>query len=367
MKTNKRIVFWTGTGFSYGSQNEDRNRPPLGENFFASNQVRALIQRYPILAKTWEIYGSPENLEKFWWELDTHFNEVKSFSDRQQVQLKKCLAIAVEKPASKGLKDYYRLYNEGLKGDISSRIRAVAGFELKALLIDVLKGPRETELLLSLWQAICCPFRILTFNYDLFAERTVIQARRGYAYKPTLQEGTVDCLKPHGSLQWVHKKYCPREGQGKFRWRDGDKRLMRELGLKVSTPWGRFVGDKFHLYDPLIVGLRQKREFTAEEQNQLVRKFFGSLLSDSQEVLREARTVIVIGFSFQAADEYLQGNLSHKQVGGGKRLLCCYKSQYGKDRDRHYEDRVQKFFGTEGHFCHFGFSGGFVEQSKDFL
>ncbi len=367
MRTNKRIVFWTGTGFSYGSQNEEHNRPPLGENFFAYSQVRTRIQCYPVLAKTWEIYGSPKNLEKFWWDLDTHFNEAKSFTDRQQAQLKKCLAIGVEKPVSKGLKDYYQLYNEGFKGDISSRIRAVAGFELKALLIDVLKGPEEKKLLLHLWRAIPCAFRILTFNYDLFAERTLAKVKRVYAYKPTLQESTVDCLKLHGSLQWVHKKSSLREGPDKFCWRDRDGKLTRKLGLKVIAPSGRFVGDKFYLNDPLIIGLRQKREFTIEEQNPLVRNFFGSLLSDSQVILREARKVIVIGFSFQEADKYLWDNLSEKQVGGGKRLLCCYMSQYRTTRDRKYEERVQNFFGTDGDFCPLGFSRGFVEQIKDFL
>jgi len=64
-----------------------------------------------------------------------------------------------------------------------------------------------------------------------------------------------------------------------------------------------------------MVGLRQKREFGKGEGDPRIRDLFGGLLRDSQEALIAADRVIVIGFSFSKADDYLWCHLAAKQVG----------------------------------------------------
>ena len=368
----KQVVRWSAARFSHGSQLSKQTQPPWGFNFFASKAVRKRLADYPVLHNTWKRYGSKKNLEHFWDKLDRDFNNAKRFSGSHQSELKESLIAVANRPAHNSLKAYYKFYMDRFNTDASRSARAVAGFELKALLLDVLLGgPKENKLLFFLWRAMECPFRILTFNYDLYAEISLYKTGRQLAYEPTLSAATVDCLKPHGSLQWVHRKYALRDGQF-TPWYNVDKKLARTLTFKPLTPssyFGRDPGNRRCLYlnDPLMIGLRQKREFTRKERNPLVRQFFSNLLRDSQEMLKDAEKIIVIGFAFEKNYHYLQGNLSGKQTGCSKRLLCCYKSRYGKERDYGYEEKVQEFFGAKADFCHIGFGDRFIERVKSFL
>jgi hypothetical protein len=211
----------------------------------------------------------------------------------------------------------------------------------------------------------------VTFNYDLYAECSLACDRRGYSYRPSLAPEIVDIFKLHGSIQWSHRKYCDRDGDCRFCWAsDGQCPLGICESLVCDAPRSWF-GERchgkpcFHLIDPVMVGLRKKREFGRGEGDPAIRGLFGRLLRDSQEALSAADRVVVIGFSFSKADDYLWCNLSAKQTRPPKQLLCCYFSQ-DRDRDREYETWVQEFFGAEATFVRTGLGDDFLTRLAAF-
>ncbi len=368
-KDTKDTVVWLGSGFSYGSQDYEPYRPPLGCKFFTAS-VKERLKRYPVLQAVWEAYKSPQDLEDFWKNLDVDFNQGRCSVEISESGLDKAFKESRRSPAHQGLKDYYEIYSEGV-ASVVSHAQAVAGFELKCLTQDILRpGPTECRRLRQFWSILRHPLRVLTFNYDLYAEFSLVCDRRGFSYRPSLAPEIADIFKLHGSIQWTHRKFCDRDGKCRFCWaNDGECPLgiCESLSCEAPRSWfGERCHEKpcFHLIDPVMVGLRQKREFGKGEGDPRIRDLFGGLLRDSQEALIAADRVIVIGFSFSKADDYLWCHLAAKQVGSPKQVLCCY---FNQDPDQDYEKRVQEFFGVEATFIRSGFADEFLTRLSSFL
>jgi len=347
-------LLWLGSGFSLGSQGQTENQPPLGRSFFSNPRVQRLLRRYRVLHRLWEVGGEPQDLEQFWVGLDRAFNQNARVGREEEKRIQDLLTQSKEDPAHPELGPYYDLYLSG--STPSSRAQAVAGFELKCLLQDLLfVPPPETILLARLWKGLSLPLAIVTFNYDLFVEHTL---PRSYSYEPVQDAEAVEIVKLHGSVQWYHNKFCDRQGPCQFCWADGPRPLNIGHEREASRASASYDQTVLRLRDPLMIGLREKREFARDEGAEVIRDHFTGLLRRTNRLLQQAERVLIIGFSFSAADDYLWENLSSEKLGMRKPFVCCHFRE-----SKEYEERVRSFFGTDGRF----FRDGFRDEFMDFI
>lgn len=363
-KNKNRTLLWLGSGFSLGSQCISKNQPPLGRSFFSNEYVKERLPDYRILHKLyqlWERQEKPDDLEEFWVRMDKDYNKEIQMNPEEEKHFEDIFLESKEFSVNPDIKDYYDLYNSG--STASKRVLVAAGFELKCLIQDVLgKGPTERDLLEEFWHIVDRPLAILTFNYDLFVEHTLPWS---YSYDNQKNNNLSEIIKLHGSVNWYHHKFCDRYGQNQFLWADNQEGLSISPQLDFKPVSAFYDSQYLHLRDPLMIGLREKREFSGEEKASTVRNFFTNLLKRSQKLLKEAECVLVIGFSFSKADDYLWDNLSYEATGNSKDFLCCHFTESNEYDE--YENKVKKFFGKDGEFYKNGFNRDFLYKLKNWI
>lgn len=354
-------VIWLGAGASRGSQIGRIEHPlPVTDSFFSNGLVQELMPRYPALDYLWGVFGRPSNLEHFWRGLDDGCNEPSLLPACDVAALEERLRDGPLLPdAEAARKEYYRCYVEQLtqrSSSIETYINGVfvAGWELKHLLVRRLDlADLELELHDRLFRAIRGTFGVVSFNYDIIAERALTKVGLGFTYEATKPTSAVLVAKPHGSIQWE--------------WLKPSDAFIRVPTMRAEQDYGVVekpgeVPKRLFFRDPLMIGLRTKRELTGEDAVNKVNRFWDNILSETREILQSASSVVIIGFSFQEADSYLWDTLSATRIGRGKRVLVCDRKAEGPEREE-YIGKVKRFFGTEDVTPYWGgFDEGFIAR-----
>ncbi len=348
-------AIWLGAGASYGSQcNNIEGRPPVTGSFFADPSVQRLLQSYPVLHALWEVFEKPDDLEDFWQRLDVGYNSPERLPACDISRLATRLRDSPSLPcADDARKTYYTAFVGKLPSqptvETYRRAVAVAGWEIKHLLVKLLDR-RHYDLTLheQLFKTIEEPFAVLTFNYDTIAEQALEKQGFGRRYEPAENCGQIFVSKPHGSIQWEWRKFPHEFVQGPTLHDVGS------YGVMFGQSRGRFTRE------PLLVGLRTKRELVGQDSSDAVNCFWEARLAEAKDLLTSAGRVIVIGFSFQEADSYLRDRLSAKQIGSRKRILLCDRKTDDDAKDL-LSTTLKRFFDTDDVTPHWsGFDSSFI-------
>lgn len=328
-----KTVIWLGAGASYGSQLKTRAKaPPLTQTFFKDSSVQVLMPLYPVLTGVWQAFGRPSDLESFWQDLDKGFDSPNSLPscniDDLVERLRQSVTLLY---ATEERRNYYHYYLDRLSVDPPANYKkavAVAGWELKLLLIDLLNQVDwDLTLHQHLFGSVRGPFSLVTFNYDTIAEQALERIGFGFTYEEP-RNGCVVVSKPHGSIQW--------------NWRKPSNEFFKLRTKTSQSAFGITRDDVFQ--DPLMIGLRTKRELTGEDTSEAVNRFWSEPLAQARTLLQDARRVIVVGFAFQEADKYLWDELSARKVGAGKVIHVCDKKS-ASDRGS-LVAKITRFFET---------------------
>lgn len=263
---------------------------------------REIRERYRLLAFAMEKWVGPywtnENLEKAWTQIDVAYKERAQkaprfkMSDLTDSDRRRVWQLAFEtQKIERGEVNYYRTQIEWAQHGHSSEefLSVVAGWELRLLIQQTFAVPVKQDSCNPYRQLIqkLKPTAVISFNYDTFFEQC---HKEGWTYVPILTATSpVLVLKPHGSVNWVHRK-PRRSGLTEQIYLDFP---LRAENMGYGATW---------FTQNLVIGLREKIEHTETEESSLLRTFFGEILRACEQVLTQAEKIWIVGYSFAPAD-----------------------------------------------------------------
>ncbi|HEY1340353.1 MAG TPA: hypothetical protein VGF59_22735, partial [Bryobacteraceae bacterium] len=132
------------------------------------------------------------------------------------------------------------------------------------------------------------PAAIISFNYDTLLEQCLRPDTWTYVASDVVS-GRIVVLKPHGSVNWVHR--YPRMASGVEQIDFGITLRPDAMGYRAN--W---------LVQNTVIGLRTKLEHTAAEGSAAIRGRFREILIRCEDILAAAERICVVGYRFAAAD-----------------------------------------------------------------
>lgn len=292
----KLIVFGAGASRATHGLPTAENALPTWARWIRDN-YKLLALALDWIEPQWESSGA-RTLEQVWSDIDVAWKErgipglTRRIADLGADQPRQVWHLAADCARREtGEPCYYGPQLRGAQRQLWSAeqfLSVVAGWELRCLL--------QTCFSISARPRACRPYQtvlppgasttIISFNYDTLAEQHLTSMGRLWTYGMLTSEGEVRILKPHGSVNLTHV-------------RDGNSDSLL-LGLQLSTRDMGYQGTRF--VQNLVVGLRDKTEHTADEPSDVIRRHFHTVLEACEAALRGAATLLIVGYSFPAAD-----------------------------------------------------------------
>lgn len=174
------------------------------------------------------------------------------------------------------------------------------------------------------------PVSVIDFNYDLYYEEALGNEQWFYYREPSSGDA-IEILKPHGSLNWVHRKV----------WRPDEEIVVNRDGVYPVPSWG--YGPEGFSQASIISMTRAKREFTRGEESEVIRCRYGKILRRCEDVLKQAQHICIVGYSFPLGDRYFQDVLRDVRT---SRITPLRSLKYiGKDRTVPWTTKLREVFG----------------------
>ncbi len=151
---------------------------------------------------------------------------------------------------------------------------------------------------------------VITFNYDTSLE----QLYQGRFYYPLLEdqnaEGRLPLFKLHGSLNWRT-----------------DSRSGNIVALGPEQVAEMDHGDGWYCQPEVVGPTFFKQEITFDIQQDFRTRHYRRLWSNTWDLLRHARQLIFVGFSFPQTDFHAQAlfRTAHLSDTGFQRVILCHR------------------------------------------
>jgi hypothetical protein len=196
---------------------------------------------------------------------------------------------------------------------------------------------------------------VITFNYDVSVERELRQAGRweisdGYGFHleiPGIRTSATKLLKLHGSTNWMDSIFDGLRGN-RFQVGGGDSLGARPVVLPQEFEFLQYPGAQ----DPrckgggmirsgsMVLPGRRKQFYVSTSSNPREREEFWALLwAQAANAVKQAKEIIVIGYSFAPADVQARNLVFHTGNKGALLTICC-----GQDTERVGDEFVQGGF-----------------------
>lgn len=287
-----RNLLILGAGASHATLGLPLAATALGKWSYDVKQQCALLN---LALSTWvNPYWEEMDLESAWSQIDTAWNEPSKVPELNPGQRREVWKLAKEKADQEvNERDYYRtqLKTTEQRGWSAEQFLSIAaGWELRWLIqknFIVCHSPESQSPYKKLITELK-PSKVISFNYDTLLEQSLEPGTwtyRDFAAQPE----AVAILKPHGSVNWVHRVAR-------------DCQLQDELDFGVSLGYAEMGYEEHWLVQNLIVGLRHKIEHTRAERSPVLRGFFERLLRQCKAALVEAERIWIVGYRFAPAD-----------------------------------------------------------------
>lgn len=258
---------------------------------------------YKLLAfalDVWVPNWPQEDLEAAWSQIDLAWTERAARApqlearDLTDAKRRRVWQLASDAKAKERIEpNYYGpqiAWAQELGHSAEAFLSVVAGWELRHLI--------QRKLVIPLQKGACAPYKrvrlklrpatVISFNYDTLFERSLDPG--AWVYAPsTARPHQISILKPHGSVDWIHRVPLRRELADQVQF--GEAISPNEMGYREG--W---------LVQNLVVGLRKKIEHTTAEPSPVIRTLFLEILTRCERALTEAQTIWVVGYRFAEAD-----------------------------------------------------------------
>lgn len=290
-------VFILGAGATAGAK-----RLPVDTNFLerSSNTVNS----YDFLPMALErLYGScwfGQRLEDAWSKIDDQYKSPPQISNELTGRIldlfEKKARDESDLPAE--APRYYKEYwqeriREPQKRSPAQYLFLFAGWELRQAICqvygEVIPGGEEKYRNLRNEYVDLGPVSVIDFNYDLYYEEALGNEQWFYYPEPSSGDA-IEILKPHGSLNWVHRKVR----------RLDEEIVVNRDGVYPVFSWGYEPGGFSQA--SIIPMTRKKREFTPDEESEVIRCRYGKILRRCEDVLKLAQHICIVGYSFPEGD-----------------------------------------------------------------
>lgn len=294
-------VFILGAGATAGAKGL-----PVDRDFLQRSS--STINSYDFLPLTLErLYGScwfGQRLEDAWSKIDDQYNFPPQISDELTGHILKLFEkkVADESGPPAEAPRYYKEYweeriREPQKRSVAQYLFLFAGWELRQAICrvygrSITGGETKYRKLLAEY-ADRWPVSVIDFNYDLHYEEAL--GNNQWFYYPEPSSGdSIEILKPHGSLNWVHRRV----------WRPDEEIVVNRDRVYPIPSWGN--GPEGFSQASIIPMTCAKREFTPGEESEAIRCRYGNILRRCEDVLKEAQHISIVGYSFPPGDQHFQ-------------------------------------------------------------
>lgn len=304
-------MFILGAGATAGAKGL-----PVDKGFLRHS--RNIIESYDFLPVALNVlHGSDwgeRRLEDVWSEIDALYNSPPSISRDLSDRILGLFQARAEDEAGlpAGAPRYYQVYwQEVHKRPPQQYLFLFAGWELRQAICQIygqviLSGEEKHRALLAGYDDRGRT-PVIDFNYDIYLEEALGKDRWFYYPDAPMGDG-IEILKPHGSLNWVHRRV----------WEPGEEIVVNGNGVYSTASWG--YGPEGFSQASLIPMARAKREFTPGEESEAIRSRYGKILRRCADVLRQAEHICVVGYSFPAGDLHFQELLDDVRTSRGDAL-----------------------------------------------
>lgn len=243
-------------------------------------------------------------LEDGWSNIDSQYNSPPSIPNELMGRILDLFEAKATDEAGlpAGAPQYYRAYWRERIGDPQRRSPAqylflFAGWELRQVICRIygkpIPGGEEKYRDLLAEYAGRGPVSVIDFNYDVYLEEALGNQQWYYFPEPSPQRGATELLKPHGSLNWIHRRV----------WRP-DEEIVAIRDVYPISSWGFGPGGFSQV--SIIPMTRAKREFSPEEESETIRNRYGRIMRRCADVVGQAERICVVGYSFPPGDRYFQ-------------------------------------------------------------
>jgi len=245
-----------------------------------------------------------QRLEDAWSSIDSQFNNPLPISNALMGRILMLFETKARDEAGlpAEVPRYYKKYWEDRIRDTQARSPAqylflFAGWELRQAICraygqPIPGGEGKYRNFLSEY-ARRGPVSVIDFNYDVYLEQALDTGQWFYYPDVSPRRDAIENLKPHGSLNWIHRKV----------W-EPDEEIVPTRDVYPTPSWG--FGPEGFSQASIIPMTRAKREFTSEEESKTVRLRYGGIMRRCAEVLTQAQVICIVGYSFPPGDVYFQ-------------------------------------------------------------
>ncbi len=254
-----------------------------------------------IFDETWD--WQAQRLETVWSEIDANFNSPKFIINDAEIEAIKDELIKLAQSEIRDSKvfHYYYYYSfEGIRNLTPYEMLFLfAGWKLRGLILEIfgrkrfgsLNADHQTmyRILIDKIFRGATKKTVISFNYDVILDEA-IEGRKYLGIKRINDEGLIDFIKPHGSINW---------------YQEHDVRI-RELQDPVSIEEIGFKEGRLYQHS-IIPPVDRKREFTHEEFPGVVKQVYAyNLTGEVKQALLEADAITIIGYSFPVGDQHIR-------------------------------------------------------------
>jgi hypothetical protein len=196
---------------------------------------------------------------------------------------------------------------------------------------------------------------VITFNYDVSLDRELREAGKweisnGYGFDletPDIQSSATTLLKLHGSTNWMDSIFAGLRG-GQTQQGGGDSLGTRPVILPREFEFlgyagahdPRFTGGGMIRSGSMVLPGRRKQFYVSTSINPRERQDFGiRLWTRAREAVEQANEIVVVGYSFSAADEDARSLVFKTSKKDVLVSICC-----GQDTNRVGNEFAQSGF-----------------------
>jgi len=335
-------VFILGAGATAGTKGLPVDRDFLQKSSNVINSYYFLPSALDFLySSSW--FG--QRLEEAWSKIDVQYNSPPSISSELTGRILKLFekkATGESGPPTEERRYYKRYWQERIKEpqkrSPAQYLFLFAGWELRQAICRVygqaIAGGEAKYRELLTEYADRRPVSVIDFNYDLYFEEALNNQQWFYYPEPSPGDA-MEILKPHGSLNWVHRNV----------WRQDEEIVVNRDGVFPVASWG--WGLEGFSQASIIPMARAKREFTPNEESRAIRCRYGKILHRCEDVLKQAQHICVVGYSFPPGDQHFKDILYDVRTGRVTPLRNLkYISKDSKDSTGSWTAKLRKVFGV---------------------
>lgn len=296
-----KTLLIVGAGLSHGSLGLPADKDFLDRtiNKIQSNCFLdlALNKLYPQRGEHWKNY----RLEIVWSEIFSNSENPKVILLPNEIEtIYNHLRNSAAKELNKQCKGYYSFfqYEDDENKTPYEYLFKFAEWELTKLvhetynqiLAEDKKGIYRT--LLDYCKGLNDDLEIISFNYDTLLEQALGNYYyEGFEFDDSNEVKGTKIIKPHGSVNWLHKINLNSQRQG-------------GLFYRGSYSFSDFGYEKGYFCTPGIVGLIDKKQEFQDLKNP-----FLNIVAAMRRSVEEADRIVIIGYAFPSGDRHIRGIL----------------------------------------------------------